>query len=56
VIPLERHVSTYIVYQTVWVDDEGTPTFAPDVYDRNGRVRRALAATGLPVRATSEER
>jgi murein L,D-transpeptidase YcbB/YkuD len=56
VIPLERHVSTYIVYQTVWVDDEGTPTFTPDVYDRNGRVRSALARADLPARAPSEER
>jgi murein L,D-transpeptidase YcbB/YkuD len=56
VIPLERQVSTYIVYQTVWVDEEGTPTFTPDVYDRNGRVRSALAGAGLPLRSPSGER
>ncbi|MCA1792162.1 MAG: hypothetical protein LC667_20635, partial [Thioalkalivibrio sp.] len=37
-------VPTYLIYQTVWVDDEGVPTFMPDVYERDEEARSALAA------------
>jgi L,D-transpeptidase YcbB len=37
-------VPTYLIYQTVWVDDDGVPTFMPDVYGRDAEARAALAA------------
>ncbi|HUE96569.1 MAG TPA: L,D-transpeptidase family protein, partial [Longimicrobiaceae bacterium] len=37
-------VPTYLIYQAVWVDDEGVPTFMPDVYGRNAEARAALDA------------
>ncbi len=40
-IRLEEPVAVYIVYQTVWVDENGVPTFTPDVYLRNGEALRA---------------
>ena len=37
-------VPTYLIYQTVWVDDEGVPSFMPDVYGRDAEARAALDA------------
>ncbi len=37
-------VPTYLIYQTVWVDDAGVPTFMPDVYGRDAEARAALDA------------
>jgi L,D-transpeptidase YcbB len=37
-------VPTYLIYQTVWVDDGGVPTFMPDVYGRDAEARTALDA------------
>lgn len=50
VVELAEHIPTYVVYQTVWVDADGLPTFTPDIYQRDGPVRDALAA--LDRRAT----
>jgi murein L,D-transpeptidase YcbB/YkuD len=44
VVGLEEPIPTYVVYQTVWVDGDGVPTFTPDIYDRDERVREAMAA------------
>jgi murein L,D-transpeptidase YcbB/YkuD len=44
VVELDETIPTYVVYQTVWVDADGLPTFTPDIYGRDGRVRDALAA------------
>lgn len=41
-------VPVYLIYQTVWVDESGAPTFTPDVYDRNTEARQALASAMAP--------
>ncbi len=41
-VPVSKEMPVYIAYQTVWVDDQGVPTFHPDLYDRNARVVAAL--------------
>lgn len=44
ILELDPHVPTYVVYQTVWLNDDGVPTFTPDVYDRDADVVRALSS------------
>lgn len=34
-IPLDKSIPIHIVYQTVWVDSDGLPYFAEDIYDRD---------------------
>lgn len=47
VLPLDP-VPVYLIYQTVWVDESGVPTFTPDVYDRNTEARQALTSAMAP--------
>jgi L,D-transpeptidase YcbB len=42
-VALKRKVPVYIVYQTVWVDDQSTPHFAQDLYGHDVRQLRLLA-------------
>jgi L,D-transpeptidase YcbB len=42
-VALKRNVPVYIVYQTVWVGDEGTVHFAEDLYGHDARQLRLLA-------------
>jgi L,D-transpeptidase YcbB len=46
VLELDEPVPTYLIYQTVWVDDRGVPTFTPDVYLRNDAALAALESAG----------
>jgi len=43
-VRLERHIPVYIVYQTAWVEDDGTVLFAHDVYKHDERQARLLPA------------
>jgi murein L,D-transpeptidase YcbB/YkuD len=38
----------YIVYETVWVDDDGTVEFREDVYGHDARQERVLPASPIP--------
>jgi murein L,D-transpeptidase YcbB/YkuD len=42
-VALKRNVPVYIVYQTVWVDEQGTVHFAEDLYGHDARQLRLLA-------------
>ena len=42
-VRLQETVPVYILYLTAWVTPEGELHFAPDLYDRDARVDRALA-------------
>ncbi|HET7746977.1 MAG TPA: hypothetical protein VFM29_06725, partial [Vicinamibacteria bacterium] len=48
-VALKRKVPVYIVYQTVWVDDDGTVRFAEDVYGHDARQARLIPASPRPV-------
>jgi murein L,D-transpeptidase YcbB/YkuD len=47
-IALKRHIPVYIVYETVWVDDDGTVQFREDVYGHDARQERILPASPIP--------
>ena len=47
-IALKRHIPVYIVYETVWVDDDGTVEFREDVYGHDARQERVLPASPVP--------
>jgi len=49
-VALKRNVRVYIVYQTVWVDDQGTVQFAEDLYGHDARQLRLLAPAAPPQR------
>jgi len=43
-IPLARPLPVHIVYQTAWVDRDGTLELRPDVYEHDAALAAALAA------------
>jgi murein L,D-transpeptidase YcbB/YkuD len=47
-IALKRHIPVYIVYETVWVDDDGTVEFRDDIYGHDARQDRVLPASPIP--------
>ena len=47
-VALKRHIPVYIVYETVWVDDDGTVQFREDVYGHDARQERVLPASPIP--------
>ena len=47
-VALQRHIPVYIVYETVWVADDGTVEFREDVYGHDARQERVLPASPLP--------
>jgi murein L,D-transpeptidase YcbB/YkuD len=44
-VALARKVPVYIVYQTVWVDADGTVRYAGDLYGHDARQLRLLKPT-----------
>jgi murein L,D-transpeptidase YcbB/YkuD len=42
-VNLKTKVPIHLTYFTVWIDDDGTPSFFPDVYERDGLVTRLLS-------------
>jgi murein L,D-transpeptidase YcbB/YkuD len=42
-VNLKTKVPVHLAYFTVWIDEDGTPSFFPDVYDRDGLVTRLLS-------------
>ena len=44
----ERDRPVYIVYETVWVDDDGTVEFRDDIYGHDARQERVLPASPIP--------
>lgn len=47
-IPLEHPVPVHIVYLTVWVDDNGIPYFADDIYNRDRGLLEQLKQIQYP--------
>jgi murein L,D-transpeptidase YcbB/YkuD len=47
-IALKQPIPVYIVYQTVWVDEDGTVGFRDDVYGHDARQERILLARPVP--------
>jgi murein L,D-transpeptidase YcbB/YkuD len=47
-IALKHHIPVYIVYATVWVDDDGTVEFRDDIYGHDERQERVLPASPIP--------
>jgi L,D-transpeptidase YcbB len=47
-VALKRHIPVYIVYETVWVDDDGTVEFRDDIYGHDARQERVLPASPVP--------
>jgi murein L,D-transpeptidase YcbB/YkuD len=47
-IALKHHIPVYIVYATVWVDDDGTAEFRDDIYGHDARQERVLPASPIP--------
>ena len=47
-VALKRHIPVYIVYETVWVDDDGTVEFRDDIYGHDARQDRVLPASPVP--------
>lgn len=45
-VAVKRKVPVYILYETVWVDDDGTVRFAKDLYGHDARQARLLPAVG----------
>ncbi len=43
-VTLEKHLPVYILYWTVWVDDENNVQFRPDVYQRDAALQKAFAS------------
>ena len=42
-VTLHRPIPVYVVYQTVWMSDDGVLNFRPDIYDRDTETLTALA-------------
>ncbi len=53
-VVLPRPVPVHLLYWTAFVDGEGTVNFRPDIYRRDGAVRRALALEKVKIPATGE--
>jgi murein L,D-transpeptidase YcbB/YkuD len=49
-VTLRTPVPVYLLYRTVWVDEEGAPHFREDLYGRDRRLAEALRRprAGLP--------
>jgi murein L,D-transpeptidase YcbB/YkuD len=47
-IALKRRVPVYIVYETVWVQDDGTVEFREDIYGHDARQEQVLPASPIP--------
>ena len=47
-VALKHHIPVYIVYETVWVDEDGTVEFRDDVYGHDARQERILPASPIP--------
>jgi murein L,D-transpeptidase YcbB/YkuD len=47
-VALKRHIPVYIVYETAWVDDDGTVQFRDDIYGHDARQERILPASPIP--------
>jgi murein L,D-transpeptidase YcbB/YkuD len=47
-VAVKRHIPVYIVYETVWVDDDGTVEFRDDIYGHDARQERVLPASPVP--------
>ncbi len=43
-VALKAHIPVYIVYETVWVADDGTAEFRDDIYGHDARQERVLPA------------
>jgi murein L,D-transpeptidase YcbB/YkuD len=53
-VVLPQPVPVHLLYWTAFVDGEGTVNFRPDIYRRDGAVRRALALEKVKVPAVGE--
>jgi murein L,D-transpeptidase YcbB/YkuD len=42
-VNLKTKVPVHLTYFTVWIDEDGTPNFFPDLYDRDELVTRLLS-------------
>jgi L,D-transpeptidase YcbB len=47
-VALKQAIPVYIVYQTVWVDEDGTVQFRDDVYGHDAQQERILPASPMP--------
>jgi len=47
-VALKHHIPVYIVYETVWVDDDGTVEFREDVYGHDARQEKIIPASPIP--------
>ncbi|HEU0094767.1 MAG TPA: L,D-transpeptidase family protein [Vicinamibacteria bacterium] len=47
-VALKHHIPVYIVYETVWVDEDGTVEFRDDIYGHDARQERILPASPIP--------
>ena len=47
-VALKHHIPVYIVYETVWVDDDGTVEFREDVYGHDARQEKVIPASPVP--------
>jgi murein L,D-transpeptidase YcbB/YkuD len=47
-VALKHHIPVYIVYETVWVDDDGTVEFREDVYGHDARQEKLIPASPIP--------
>ena len=46
-VPLLKPIPVYVLYETAYVDADGTVEFRNDIYDRDGRLDEALVAQDL---------
>ena len=46
-IALKQRIPVYIVYQTVWVDEDGTVAFRDDIYGHDAQQERILPASPM---------
>ncbi|MGH6968123.1 MAG: L,D-transpeptidase family protein [Stellaceae bacterium] len=46
-VPLPKPVPVYVLYETAYVDADGTVEFRNDIYDRDGRLNEALVTHDL---------
>ena len=55
-VALKKKVAVFIVYETVWVDDDGTVEFREDIYGHDARQQRILPARpAAPVRVARRD-
>jgi L,D-transpeptidase YcbB len=47
-VALKRHIPVYIVYETVWVEDDGTVDFRDDIYGHDARQEQLIPRAGAP--------